>query len=292
MDSIIRGILLGGEASFVLCRTTEVCEKVRTAQNSSPVCTAALGRLISSAAMMSMSLKNDGDSLSITVNGGGPCGQLIAVAEKGSLLKACAANPYIELPPRSDGKLDVGGAVGKDGFVTVIRRMGNMEPYIGKTELVSGEIGEDLAMYYTVSEQTPTAHMVGVLIDTDGKCAASGGLLIQMLPDSSEAALLLIESALKTMAPISSWINSKENLSELAGEKLAFLDHEVLDTIKPEWFCNCSENIRKAVVAIGIDEANKVVEEQGVLEVVCHFCNKSVRFDKDDLKELFNVAEA
>ena len=288
-DSIIRGILLGGEASFVLCRTTEVCERVREAQNSSPVCTAALGRLVSSAAMMSMSLKNDDDSLSITVNGGGPCGQLIAVAEKGAMIKACVADPYVDLPPRADGKLDVGGAVGRDGFVTVIRRMGNLEPYIGKTELVSGEIGEDLAMYYTVSEQTPTAQMVGVLIDTDGKCIASGGLLIQMLPDHSEAALLLIESALKTMAPISSWINSKEDLGELAAQKLAYLDSEVLDTMEPQWYCNCSENIRKAVVAMGYNEASKVAEEQGFLEAVCHFCNQSVKFDGDDLKELFGV---
>ncbi|MBS7263184.1 MAG: Hsp33 family molecular chaperone HslO [Eubacteriales bacterium] len=290
MDQVIRGVMLGGEARFVLARTTELTEETRKIYRYAPVCTAAVGRLTTAAVIMSSSLKDRDATLSIMIEGGGPAGQLIAVARPGGRVKSYCSNPYVDLPLREDGKLDVGGAVGRDGYVTVIRRDGEGEPYMGKTELVSGEIGDDLAAYYTESEQTPTALALGVSVDA-ARVRAAGGILLQTMPDCSEATLILLESALADMGPISGWIGEKEDLSALIREKMPFLDAETLETFRPERHCDCESAMPAALAAVGRAEAEAALREQGKIEIRCHFCNKTMTFGRADVDRIFAKTE-
>lgn len=286
-DRLIRGTMLSGQARFVLVRTDDVCAHICKSHGASNVCTAALGRLVSAATIMASSLKDENASLTLMIQGGGPAGQLIAIAKPGGRVKAYASNPYEELPVReSDGKLDVGGFVGNNGFVTVIRRDGGAETYIGKTELVSGEIGEDIAAYYTESEQTPTALAVGVRISPQGEVLSSGGLMIQLMPDASEAAIMLIEDALAAAGPVSAWINEEEDLTELIQKKMTYLDPEILGWENVTYHCDCEQNMPAAIATMGRTEAYAALEETGKIEVRCNFCNIVRSYDKAEVENI------
>jgi molecular chaperone Hsp33 len=286
-DYVIRGIDKKGTIKFFIASTTNLVEEARRIHNTSPTATAALGRVLTAACMIGMTLKNDRDTLTLKIKGDGPIGSIVSVANSNGEVKGYVDNPQVDLPKRPDGKLDVGGVVGKNGQIAVIKDLGLKEPFIGYSNLVSGEIAEDLASYYYHSEQQPTAISLGVLVDTDTSVRASGGFMIQLLPGVSEEDIDRIESILKSIKPMSTLIDEGLTPEEILKEIFGEFQIEVLDKTFVQYKCNCSmEKVESILVSLGNDELKAIIEEDGKAEVVCHFCNTKYNFSKEDLIKL------
>lgn len=287
-DGLLYISLLEGQARALLMDSTRLVEAARETHNLSRVATAALGRLLSAATMMGAMLKSEKDSVTAIMKGDGPLGTLMAVAKPDGTVKGYVDNPDVDLPRRQDGKLPVGDAVGHRGSLTVIKDMGMREPYIGKTDLVSGEIGEDFAMYFTASEQTPSLVSLGVL--TKDHVLAAGGLIVQMMPGASEAAIQSIEVAQGLFSNISSSI-LQDGLDGCVEQLLSHLQPEILQRIDVRYRCDCSrERIEKALISMGSKELSEMIREQHGAEVGCHFCNKLWSFDERALEALLESA--
>lgn len=286
-DYVIRGIDKKGTIKFFIASTTNLVEEARRIHNTSPTATAALGRVLTAACMIGMTLKNDRDTLTLKIKGDGPIGSIVSVANSKGEVKGYVENPQTEVPRRPDGKLNVGGAVGKNGQIAVIKDLGLKEPFIGYSNLVSGEIAEDLASYYYHSEQQPTAISLGVLVDTDTSVRAAGGFMIQLLPGVSEEDIDRIESILKSIKPMSTLIDEGLTPEEILKEIFGEFQVEVLDKTFVQYKCNCSmEKVESILVSLGNDELKAIIEEDGKAEVVCHFCNTKYNFSKEDLIKL------
>ncbi len=286
-DYVIRGIDKKGTIKFFIASTTNLVEEARRIHNTSPTATAALGRVLTAACMIGMTLKNDRDTLTLKIKGDGPVGSIVSVANSNGEVKGYVDNPQVDLPKRPDGKLDVGGIVGKNGQIAVIKDLGLKEPFIGYSNLVSGEIAEDLASYYYHSEQQPTAISLGVLVDTDTSVRAAGGFMIQLLPGVSEEDIDRIESILKSIKPMSTLIDEGLTPEEILKEIFGEFQVEVLDKTFVQYKCNCSmEKVESILVSLGNDELKAMIEEDGKAEVVCHFCNTKYNFSKEDLIKL------
>ncbi len=286
-DYVIRGIDKKGTIKFFIASTTNLVEEARRIHNTSPTATAALGRVLTAACMIGMTLKNDRDTLTLKIKGDGPVGSIVSVANSNGEVKGYVDNPQVDLPKRPDGKLDVGGIVGKNGQIAVIKDLGLKEPFIGYSNLVSGEIAEDLASYYYHSEQQPTAISLGVLVDTDTSVRAAGGFMIQLLPGVSEEDIDRIESILKSIKPMSTLIDEGLTPEEILKEIFGEFQVEVLDKTFVQYKCNCSmEKVESILVSLGNDELKAIIEEDGKAEVVCHFCNTKYNFSKEDLIKL------
>lgn len=286
-DYVIRGIDKKGTIKFFIASTTNLVEEARRIHNTSPTATAALGRVLTAACMIGMTLKNDRDTLTLKIKGDGPVGSIVSVANSNGEVKGYVDNPQVDLPKRPDGKLDVGGIVGKNGQIAVIKDLGLKEPFIGYSNLVSGEIAEDLASYYYHSEQQPTAISLGVLVDTDTSVRAAGGFMIQLLPGVSEEDIDRIESILKSIKPMSTLIDEVLTPEEILKEIFGEFQVEVLDKTFVQYKCNCSmEKVESILVSLGNDELKAIIEEDGKAEVVCHFCNTKYNFSKEDLIKL------
>ena len=286
-DYLIRGIDNMGMIRFFAINTTSLVEKARKIHNTSPTATAALGRALTAAAILGVTLKNKDDILTFKIKGDGPIGNIVTVSNNSGKVKGYVDNPYADLPTRSDGKLDVGGLVGKNGQLAVIKDLGLKEPYIGFTNLVSGEIAEDLANYFYTSEQQPTAISLGVLVDTDISVRAAGGYMLQLLPGVEDEAIDKIENILKNAKPISKLIDEGLTPEDILKELFGEFGVNVLDKIEVEFDCDCSKNkIEKALISLGNDELEKIIEEDGKAEVVCHFCNTKYNFTKEELLSL------
>jgi molecular chaperone Hsp33 len=286
-DYVIRGIDKKGTINFFIASTTNLVEEARRIHNTSPTATAALGRVLTAACMIGMTLKNDRDTLTLKIKGDGPIGSIVSVANSKGEVKGYVENPQTEVPRRPDGKLNVGGAVGKNGQIAVIKDLGLKEPFIGYSNLVSGEIAEDLASYYYHSEQQPTAISLGVLVDTDTSVRAAGGFMIQLLPGVSEEDIDRIESILKSIKPMSTLIDEGLTPEEILKEIFGEFQVEVLDKTFVQYKCNCSmEKVESILVSLGNDELKAIIEEDGKAEVVCHFCNTKYNFSKEDLIKL------
>ena len=283
-DGMVRISLMEGQARAFLIDSTRLVEEARRIHSLSRTATAALGRTLTGASMMGAMLKDERDSLTLMIKGGGPIGTVMAVARSDGSVKGYVDWPDTELERRPDGKLNVGGAVGKDGQLTVIKDLGLREPYVGKTNLVSGEIAEDLAMYFTASEQTPSLVSLGVLVKD--QVLAAGGLIIQVMPDCSEIAIKSIENSAPMFMDISKTI-ADYGLDGALEQLLCHLEPQVLDRLTPVYRCDCSrERFARGLISLGKKELTQLIEEDHGATLDCHFCNKRYRFDEAQLREL------
>jgi molecular chaperone Hsp33 len=288
-NKLISGISKNKEVRLFMIDSTEMVEAARKTYNMSPVSIAALGRTITAGALIGRTLKNSNDQLTLQIKGSGVIDTIIAVSKPTGEVKGYISNPYVETKINEMGKLDVGGAVGKDGDLYLIRDYGLKEPYIGHSKLVSGEIAEDLASYFMHSEQQPTVFSLGVFVDSGGIVTAAGGLLIQPLPNASDETLEKIEKAMVSLPAISTLIKDE---SELALEALIHkyftdLEFRMTDAIDTGLYCDCSrERMKEALVSLGKEDLETMIEEDDGAEIHCHFCNTNYKFDADDLREI------
>ncbi len=286
-DYLIRAMDKTGNIRIFVATTTNMVEEARITHNTSPTATAALGRALTAAAMMGVMMKNEKDRLTLKISGDGPIGTIMMVANNKGIVKGYVDNPYADVPSREDGKLDVGRLVGRNGTITTIMDLGLKDPYVGQANLVSGEIAEDLATYYVLSEQQPSAIGLGVLVDKDISVKAAGGYIIQLLPNVSNEDINKIEEAISKTPPVSSLIDKGLSPEDIMDELLANFEMEILDRVDISYKCDCSrERIRGVLLSIGENEIKAMIEEDGEAEVVCHFCNTKHHFSKEELEEL------
>lgn len=287
-DELIRLSLMDGQVRVMMLETTQMCQRAADIHHSTPVCTAAMGRLMTATAMLGVMMKGENESVTVTVKGGGPIGTLVAVANHGDI-KVCADNPQVELPLREDGKLNVGAAVGHDGRISVVKDLGLREPYIGQSELVSGELAVDFAHYFTISEQTPSLVALGVLVNGDVVLKA-GGLLIQAMPGCEDATIDQLELRSPMFADISREMTfaDKETLIE---DWFRGMDPVLLEREPLRYHCACSRHrMEKALISLGRKELNTLIDEGTGAELGCHFCHSAYAFTTEDLKELLAKA--
>lgn len=291
MSNLIRGISENGGAVFCGIDSTLMVREAERLHKTSATCSAALGRLLTGAALMGAMLKDERDTLTLRVSGGGPAGLVIACADGVGTVKGCIENPLVELPPRADGHLDVGGAVGKDGVLTVIRdnRL-QKEPTVGQVPLVSGEIAEDITSYYAYSEQVPTVCALGVLVDKDLSIICAGGYLLQLLPGATDDEITRIEKNIAAMPSVTELLREGKTPQDMMELALAGFEPQVLDERDVSYKCDCSrERTEDMLLSLGRAELEKMRDEDPHCEVVCHFCHSKYEFD---LNELVQKAEA
>ncbi len=283
-DEMIRMTLMDGQVRVMMCETTQIVQRAADIHNATPVCTAAMGRLMTATSMLGVMMKGENESVTVNIKGGGPMGTVVAVANHGDV-KVYADDPQVELPLREDGKLNVGAAIGRDGYMTVIKDLGLREPYIGQIELVSGEMGIDFANYYTVSEQSPSLVSLGVLVAGDAVLKA-GGLLIQPLPGCSDEVIDQLELRSPMFADISREMTFAPK-EELLEAWFRGMDPVVLERTPLRFHCGCSrERMEKALISLGRSELQQIIDEDTGAELGCHFCHSKYAFSTDELKEL------
>lgn len=286
-DYIVRATAADGQILAMTASTTNLVRTARQIHSLSPLASAALGRTLTGAAMMSQLLKGEKDTLTLQIKGEGPLGGIVTVADSKANVRGYVYNPDAELLLNSEGKFDIAAGVGKPGYLNVIKDMGMKEPYVGYVELVSGEIAEDIAYYYTCSEQIPSAVSLGVLIDTDGSVAASGGFLLQLMPGASEAMASFLEFRIEELPPVSKFLaagNSAEDYMELL---LEGMKPKISGKAPCRFLCNCSrERMERNLISLGKKELMEIVTEQKGAETQCHFCNSRYNFTDDELRGL------
>ena len=284
-DYIIRATAANSQVRAFACTSKNLVEYARSTHNTSPVVTAALGRLLTAGAMMGSMTKGDNDLLTLKINGDGPMQGLLVTADAKANVKGYAFQPDVMLPPSPLGKLDVGRAVGK-GFLTVIKDMGLKEPYSGQTELISGEIAEDITYYYATSEQVPSSVALGVLMNRDNTVKVAGGFIIQLLPFAEEEVIAKLEEKISNLKSITTMLDQEMTPEMILEELLGDMGLEILDRIPTQFECNCSkERVEKAIISIGKNDLQEMIDDNEPIEVNCHFCNKHYMFSVDDLKE-------
>lgn len=286
-DYLIRSIDTLGRIRVFIATTTGMVEKARTIHNTSPTATAALGRSLTASVLMSTMMKNDEDTLTFKIDGNGPGGNILVVSKNNGSVKGEIGHPQADIPSREDGKLDVGGLVGKEGTMTIIMDLGLKEPYVGMSKLVSGEIAEDLAHYYAYSEQQPSVVSLGVLVDKDTSVRAAGGYIIQLLPGSTEEDIILIEKALDKIKPVSSLIDEGLSPEDILNTLLKDFQIEILEKKEVEYRCDCSKDkLEKIIRSLGKKEIEDMIKEDQGAEIVCHFCNTKYTFDEEELRNI------
>ncbi|MBQ6529338.1 MAG: Hsp33 family molecular chaperone HslO [Clostridia bacterium] len=292
-DKLVRGNSDDGAIRVFAAITTDLVNEAQRIHKTYPVATAALGRLLTGAAIMgAATLKNDTDSLTLQIKGEGDIKDLVAVTDSQSRVRGYISNPYIDRPLNKEGKLDVGGAVGQ-GYLSVIRDLGMREPYIGQIPLVSGEIADDLTYYYAKSEQIPTSVALGVLVDTDGSVLAAGGFMIQLMPEATEEMAEELEKLLKEVPPVTKMIrdglDAEDILFEITYGFSMLCENKF---IVPKYECKCTrERMERALISIGKDELRSLIDEQGSAEMTCRFCDNKYNFTKEELEELLRQAK-
>ena len=283
MSKLIRAISENGGAVVSMLDSTDIVAEVERLHHPSAVVSAALGRLVTGAVLMAATLKNDEDALTLRVKGDGPAGLLLAVADGRGNVKGYVENPIVELPPRADGKLDVGGAVGREGTLTVIKDIGLKEPYVGQVPLVSGEIAEDLTSYYATSEQIPTVCALGVLVERDLTIKKAGGYLLQLLPGATEQEISMLEQNVSRMKSMTELLCDGKMPYEIAEAVLEGFSPNVLDESEVQYHCDCSrDRVERAYMSLGQEELRKIAAEQETVELKCQFCNKAYHFRAAD----------
>ena len=285
-DYIIRATAAGGQIRAFASTTRELAEEARRAHNTSPVATAALGRLLAAAGMMGITMKGEDDLLTIKIQGDGPIGGLTVTADSAGNVKGYVFNPDVMLPPNEKGKLDVGGALGV-GVLSVIKDIGLKEPYVGQTILVTGEIAEDLTYYYATSEQTPSSIALGVLMNKNNTVRQAGGFMIQMMPGASDEIIDRLEARLKEITSITALLDEGNTPEMVLDHILGDMDLEINEKISTRFYCNCSkERVEKALISTGKKELQEMIDDGKTIEVNCHFCNRSYSFSVEELEEL------
>lgn len=285
-DYIVRATAANAGIRAFAATTRELVEKARSVHDTSPVVSAALGRLLTAGAMMGAMLKGEDDMLTLQVSGDGPIKGMTVTADSKGNVKGYAINPQIMLPPSAAGKLDVGGGIG-NGMLRVIKDMGLKEPYVGQTELQSGEIAEDLTYYFAVSEQVPSSVGLGVLMEKDNTVKQAGGFIIQLMPFTEEAVISKLEENLKRFSSVTTVLEEGKTPEQMLGLLLDGLDMEIVDNSPAQFFCNCDKKrVEKAIISIGHKEISDMISENKDIEVNCHFCNTSYTFSVEELKKL------
>lgn len=288
-DKIIKFLAYNGRISITCADTTRLVEEARKIHDLSPVATAALGRLLTMGVIMGSDLKSEKDNITLQIKGDGPIGKMVAVVNSKLKIKGMVNNPQVDAPLNEFGKLDVGGVVGYNGYVNVIKDIGLKEPYIGVIPISSGEIAEDFARYFTESEQTRSAVALGVLVDKNGVKNA-GGYLLTAMPDATEEDITNVEKSIFEAGAISKMLDNNLSLLEIAKKVTGDKNVKVIqEDMNPVYECDCSkEKIERALQALDKNEVNKIIEEDGKAEIICHFCNKKYLFSKEDLINLIN----
>ena len=286
-DYIIRAIAADDQVRVFAATTRELVETARQHHNTSPVATAALGRLLTAGAMMGAMMKNDKDVLTLQAKGDGPIGGLTVTADSHANVKGYAENPDVIIPAKN-GKLDVGGALGV-GILNVIKDMGLKEPYVGQTILVTGEIAEDLTYYFANSEQIPSSVGLGVLMEKDNTVKCAGGFIIQVMPFAKEETISKIEENLKNVTSVTGMLDKGYTPEQILEELLGNVGFEITEKIPAQFYCNCSkERVEQAVASIGRKDLTELVEEGEDIEVKCHFCNTAYNYTIEDLTNILN----
>lgn len=287
-DHIIRVTAANGYVRAFAASTTNLVEYARQIHNLSPVCSAALGRTLTASALMAVDLKTKINKLSIVINGDGPSGNIITVANSSGIVKGYVDNPYVDIPINNQGKLDVSGAVGK-GNITVIKDIGLKEPYVGKCKLVSGEIAEDIAYYFNASEQQPSLVALGVFVNPDLTIRSAGGYIVQTLPGVDDEVIDRLENNAKELGPVSFQIDKGRTPEMMLQALFDSLDMKINDRINLSFECDCSrERLETLLLGLGKDELEDMIETDGHAEMICHYCNTKYFFSKDQLKVLLS----
>ena len=285
-DYIIRAIAANDQIRAFAAVTTETVEEARKDHNTSPVATAALGRLLTAGAMMGTMMKGDKDILTLQIKAGGPLEGITVTADSKGRVKGYVGNPNVCIPANSKGKLDVAGAVGV-GFMNVIKDMGLKEPYVGQVALQTSEIAEDLTYYFATSEQVPSAVGLGVLMNKDNTVRQAGGFIVQLMPFAEESTITKLEENVQKITSVTSLLEEGHTPESLLEKVLDGFDMEINEKIPTEFYCNCSrERVEKALISIGRKELNEMIQEGKPIEMNCHFCNHNYEFTVEELKEI------
>lgn len=286
-DKIVRAISTDGMVQAAAICSRGLTERARQIHKTLPVATAALGRTLAAASMMGNALKSEGASLTLQFKGGGPLGTVLAVSDNQGNVRGYVTDPHVDLPLRSDGKLDVGAAVGHEGTLTVIKDLHMKEPYVGTIDLLGGEIAEDIAGYFVESEQIPTACALGVLVDRDQSVKAAGGYLIQLMPGAAEDTIAKVEGGIMAAGPVSAILDRDDDPEKLLREVMSDFDLKILETCPVEYKCYCSrERVERALISLGRQELEQMLAEQGGCQLTCQFCDAVYDFTADDLRAL------
>ena len=283
MGKIYKTLIYDGQISLSVLDTTDVVNKAIELHGLTPLCAAGLGRALTVASFMATALKDENEKLSVTIDGNGVGGKIVVCADGNLNVRGSIVNPHADLPLKPNGKLDVGGLVGNEGMITVVKNLGLKEPYVGKCKLVSGEIGEDFAAYYAYSEQQPTAIAIGVLVKND-KCIGAGGVILQPLPDCAEENIGKAEKLIAEFSDVSRKINE----IGIDGIIKKYFDEYEFTKYETQYKCGCSrEYVDKVLIALGKKELSDIIEKDGKIEVCCEFCDKKYVYGQKDVEELF-----
>lgn len=294
MDELVRAISSDGTVKIAAVSTRELTEKARQIHKTLPVATAALGRTMAAASILGNALKDDERaSLTVRINGGGPLGSVIVVSDPHGNVRGYVQDPQVDLPLKANGKLDVGGAVGKDGMLTIIRDMGLKEPYIGSTSLVSGEIAEDFTAYLAESEQTPSACALGVLVDKDQSVIAAGGYIVQLMPGAPLGTAEMLEDNIADAGSVTAMLSAGLSPEEVINKVLVGLFPHVVERDSIEYRCYCSrKKVRDVLAGIGKDELEEMAQAGEPAEVSCQFCDAVYKFPPAELRQIIAEGEA
>ncbi len=291
MGRIVRSISKDASVVCSAIDATDIVNEIENIHKSSAVVTAALGRLAMGASLMGFGLKGKNDTVTLRINGGGACGNLIAVSDSFGNVRAYVQNPVVEIPLNSKGKLDVGGAVGKNGILSVVKDLGLKEPYVGQVPIVSGEIAEDITSYFAASEQIPTVCALGVLVNPDLTVKKAGGFLLQLLPFAPEDAVDIIEKNINFMSSVTQMLESGKTAEDISLMALEGLEPNVLDDFEVNYQCDCSrERVEKALISLGKKELSELSKDENT-NVKCHFCSNEYNFSSEEIKNLIKTLD-
>lgn len=291
-DYIVRATAYNNKILAIAAFSTQTVQKAKEIHNLTPTTCAALGRTLTAVAMMRVMMKGEKDKVTLVIKGDGPIGNIVVVSNYPGIVKGYVGNPKVDLPLSEKGKLDVGKAVGKNGYVTVIKDIGLKEPYIGTVELQTGEIGEDIAYYFYASEQVPSAVGVGVLVGKEGNVLASGGFIIQLLPNVEKEVVAKLEEALRNISSVTELLKNGYLPEDILKHILGEMGLNILERVDLKYECDCSqERFETAIIALGKEEIKKLISEGQSVEAVCHFCGKKYLIEESRLKELLRIAE-
>ena len=291
-DYIVRATAAQGQIRAFAATTREMVETARKAHNTSPVVTAALGRLLTGGAMMGVMMKGDKDVLTLQIKCDGPIHGLVVTADAKGNVKGYADQTDVMLPANAQGKLDVGGAVGS-GILSVIKDLGLKEPYVGQTQLQTGEIGDDLTYYFASSEQVPSCVGLGVLMERDNTVKRAGGFIVQLMPDATEEIIEKLEANLAQITSVTGLLDQGDTPEMILEKLLGNLDLEILDRLDTRFYCNCDKvRVGKVLISLGKKDLQNMIDEGKEVQLNCHFCNTDYTFSVEELKELLALAQA
>jgi len=275
MDRLIKAFAYDGQVRLIATTSSDLVTHALKVHGLSPTATGALGRFLTAGALMGAMLKNETDRLTVIMKGDGPLGNMVVCADKNATVKGYAQNPVAEMPLNTLGKLDVGGVVGHNGMMTVIKDIGLKEPYSGSVQIISGEIGEEFAKYFTESEQIPSAVALGVLLNNKGEVPFAGGYILQLMPGVDGAIIDMIEGRIQNLKPFTTLLKEGFTLEEILKSVTGDENITILEEIKPEFRCDCSrEKMETAIQTLSEDDKKEIIEKEGAIEIKCSFCGK------------------